>query len=304
MAKNEEWQRYANGESGVLIVMTELTTWPAPAKLNLFLHITGRREDGYHALQTVFQLLDFGDRLGFEITDDGEITRVNDIDGVSADEDLVVRAARLLQSHTQCTHGARIKLDKRLPMGGGLGGGSSDAATTLVALNHLWQLQLAEQELLKLALKLGADVPVFVYGRSAWAEGIGERLEAIELGERHYLVITPSCHINTSEIFSLPELTRNCPPITIAGFLRGVGVNVFESVVARHYPPVLEALAWLSDYGKPRMTGTGASVFASFKDEAEAQQALAKVPGKWRAFVAKGVDVSPLVERLRSPASF
>ncbi len=286
------------------MVMTETAYWPAPAKLNLFLHITGRREDGYHALQTVFQLLDFGDRIGFEVTDDGEIIRVNKIEGVPADEDLVVRAARLLQSHTQCVQGVRITLDKRLPMGGGLGGGSSDAATALVALNALWQLQLDEQELLELALRLGADVPVFVYGRSAWAEGIGEQLQAIELGERHYLVITPACHIHTSKIFSLPELTRNCPPITIAGFFRDVGVNVFESVVARHYPPVLEALAWLSDYGKPRMTGTGASVFASFKDGAEAQQALAKVPGKWRAFVAKGVDVSPLVERVRSPAPF
>jgi len=285
-------------------MISDATYWPAPAKLNLFLHITGRREDGYHALQTVFQLLDVGDRLGFELTDDGEITRVNEIDGVPAEEDLVVRAARLLQSHSHCSQGVCISLDKRLPLGGGLGGGSSDAATTLVALNNLWQLQLSEQKLLALAVKLGADVPVFVYGHSAWAEGIGEQLEKLELGERHYLVVTPQCHINTSEIFSFSELTRNCPPITIAAFFRGVGVNVFESVVARHYPAVLEALAWLSDYGKPRMTGTGASVFVSVKDEATAQQALAKVPGKWRAFVAKGVDVSPLVKRNSLPASF
>ncbi len=275
-----------------------MTAWPAPAKLNLFLHITGRRDDGYHVLQTVFQLLDFGDQLDFDITDDGVVTRVNEIDGVPADEDLVVRAACLLQSHTQCQQGVRIHLDKRLPLGGGLGGGSSDAATTLVALNQLWHTELSEQQLLQLALKLGADVPVFVYGRSAWAEGIGEQLEPIDLlerlGECHYLVITPSCHINTKEIFSLSELTRNCPPITMAGFFRGIGVNVFESVVARHYPAVLEVLAWLSDYGKPRMTGTGASVFASFKNEAEAQQTLAKMPSKWRGFVAKGLDVSPL----------
>ncbi len=288
--------------------MAVVPAWPAPAKLNLFLHITGRRDDGYHVLQTVFQLLDFGDQLDFDITDDGVVTRVNEIDDVPADEDLVVRAARLLQSHTQCHQGVRIRLDKRLPMGGGLGGGSSDAATTLVALNQLWHTQLSEQQLLQLAVRLGADVPVFVYGRSAWAEGIGEQLAPIDLleglGERHYLVITPSCHINTSEIFSLPELTRNCPPITIAGFFRGIGVNVFESVVARHYPAVLEVLAWLSDYGKPRMTGTGASVFASFQDETEAQQVLAKMPSKWRGFIAKGVDVSPLVARSRLPMSF
>lgn len=286
--------------------MVDMATWPAPAKLNLFLHITGRRDDGYHMLQTVFQLLDVGDELSFEISDDSEITRVNEVAGVPAEDDLVVRAAKLLQSHSQCQQGVRISLDKRLPMGGGLGGGSSDAATTLVALNQLWQLQLSEQDLLDLAVKLGADVPVFVGGRSAWAEGIGEQLEPIALfehwGESHYLVITPSCHIDTSEIFSLPELTRNCPPITIAGFFRGVGVNVFESVVARHYPAVLEALAWLSDFAKPRMTGTGASVFAKFDNEAAAQQALAKVPGKWRAFVAKGLDVSPLVERSRQLA--
>lgn len=288
--------------------MTELTTWPAPAKLNLFLHITGRRDDGYHMLQTVFQLLDVGDQLRFDITDDGNIARNNEIVGVLAEDDLVVRAANLLQSHTQCQQGVRISLDKQLPMGGGLGGGSSDAATTLVALNQLWQLQLSEQELLSLAVKLGADVPVFVKGHSAWAEGIGEQLEPIELiehwGERYYLVITPPCHINTSEIFLLPELTRNCPPITMAGFFRGIGVNVFESVVAQHYPAVLEALAWLSDYGKPRMTGTGASVFAGFDNVAAAQQVLAKMPNKWRGFVAKGVDVSPLVERSRSLASF
>lgn len=286
--------------------MTDVLSWPAPAKLNLFLHITGRRDDGYHELQTVFQLLDVGDELYFDIVDGGEIARINDIEGVPAEEDLVVRAAKLLQSHVQCPYGVRIRLDKHLPMGGGLGGGSSDAATTLVALNRLWQLQLPVQELLDLAVQLGADVPVFVKGHSAWAEGVGEQLEPIGLveywGERHYLVITPSCHINTSEIFSLPELTRNCPPITIAGFFRGVGVNVFESVVARHYPAVLEALAWLSAYGKPRMTGTGASVFVNFDDAVSAQQVLAKMPSKWRGFIAKGVDVSPLVERSRSPA--
>lgn len=285
--------------------MTEGSSWPAPAKLNLFLHITGRREDGYHELQTVFQLLDVGDALHFDIVEGGDITRVNDVEGVPAEEDLVVRAAKLLQSHAQCSSGVRIRLDKHMPMGGGLGGGSSDAATTLVALNQLWQLQLPPQELLELAVQLGADVPVFVNGHSAWAEGIGEQLEPIALvehwGERHYLVVTPSCHINTSELFSLPELTRNCPPITIAGFFRGVGVNVFESVVARHYPAVLEALAWLSDYGKPRMTGTGSSVFVNFDDAASAQQVLAKMPSKWRGFIAKGVDVSPLVERSRLP---
>lgn len=281
--------------------MAESLHWPAPAKLNLFLHITGRRDDGYHSLQTVFQLLDVGDRLSFEVTDDPAVTRVNDIAGVLEEDDLVVRAARLLQTHCHCVKGVRIRLDKQLPMGGGLGGGSSDAATTLVALNQLWRLGLSQPTLMELALKIGADVPLFVYGHSAWAEGIGEQLEAVELGERHYLVITPDCHISSAELFASPELTRNCPPITIAGFFRGAGVNVFESVVARHYPAVLEALAWLSDYGKPRMTGTGASVFAAFDEAAMARQVLSKVPGKWRAFVAKGVDVSPLHARTGQP---
>lgn len=274
------------------------STWLAPAKLNLFLHITGRRDDGYHLLQTVFQLLDVGDELEFTVTDDANISRSNDIEGVPAEQDLVVKAAKLLQATGQTSQGVRITLNKKLPMGGGLGGGSSDAATTLVALNKLWQLGLDRQALIKLALKLGADVPVFVNGYSAWAEGIGEKLEPIalseSLGQRHYLVVTPDCHISTMELFAASELTRNCPPITIAEFFRGTGINVFESVVARYYPAVLEALAWLSDFGKPRMTGTGASVFVSFDEVAAAHEVLSKVPDKWRAFVAKGVDVSPL----------
>ncbi len=274
------------------------STWLAPAKLNLFLHITGRRDDGYHLLQTVFQLLDVGDELEFTVTDDANISRSNEIEGVPAEQDLVVKAAKLLQATGQTSQGVRITLNKKLPMGGGLGGGSSDAATTLVALNKLWQLGLDRQALIKLALKLGADVPVFVNGYSAWAEGIGEKLEPIalseSLGQRHYLVVTPDCHISTMELFAASELTRNCPPITIAEFFRGTGINVFESVVARYYPAVLEALAWLSDFGKPRMTGTGASVFVSFDEVAAAHEVLSKVPDKWRAFVAKGVDVSPL----------
>lgn len=269
--------------------------WPAPAKLNLFLHITGRRADGYHELQTVFQLLDVGDVLTFEVVQGGAIERVNALAGVPAEQDLVVRAARLLQATSGCHHGARIRLIKRLPMGAGLGGGSSDAATTLVALNQLWGLDLSRERLCALALQLGADVPVFVQGHSAWAEGVGERLQPIELGARCYLVVTPDCHVNTGEMFRLPELTRDCPPITIAEFFRGACINVFESVVARHYPAVLEAMAWLSDHGKPRMSGTGASVFIEFADVATAQRVRAEVPSKWRAFVARGIDVSPLL---------
>ncbi len=273
-------------------------TWLAPAKLNLFLHITGCRDDGYHLLQTVFHLLDFGDELKFEVTESSEIERVNEIDGVSAEQDLVVKAAKLLQSTGKVRQGVRIELMKKLPMGGGLGGGSSDAATTLVALNQLWNLRFSKKQLLELAARLGADVPVFVNGYSAWAEGIGDILEPVELeknlGERYYLVVTPDCHVSTAELFAHPQLTRNCHPITIAEFFRGATINVFETVVARYYPAVLEALAWLSDLGKPRMTGTGASVFVSFDTAAAAQQALSSVPARWHAFVAKGMDKSPL----------
>lgn len=274
--------------------------WPAPAKLNLFLHITGRRADGYHCLQTLFQLLNYGDRLWFEDRSDGYIHRCNALPGVSLAQDLTVRAATLLQQQTGMTRGVDITLDKRLPMGGGLGGGSSNAATTLVALNHLWRCGLSGRELERLALTLGADVPVFVRGVTAWAQGIGEALTPVTLPEDWYLVIDPGVSVSTTEIFAAPELTRNCPPITIEDFLAGHAGNVCEPVVARRYCTVREALHWLASYGTARMTGTGGCVFARFKTQAQAEQPLAELPQSWRGFVAQGVNGSPLQSRIAS----
>jgi 4-diphosphocytidyl-2-C-methyl-D-erythritol kinase len=269
-------------------------SWPAPAKLNLFLHVCGRREDGYHLLQTVFQLLDHGDSLSFDIREDGRIQRLTPVPGVAADDDLCVRAARLLQAETGTCLGADIRLDKRLPMGGGLGGGSSDAATTLVALNALWRLGLDEDVLAQLGLRLGADVPVFVRGRSAWGEGVGELLEPVSLGPSWYLVISPGCQISTARVFTAPELTRNTPRIKMAAFRAGQARNDCEPVVRALYPEVGKALDWLANHGPAQLTGTGDCVFARFADEAEARRVLDAVPAPWRAFVAQGVDVSPL----------
>jgi 4-diphosphocytidyl-2-C-methyl-D-erythritol kinase len=272
--------------------------WPAPAKLNLFLHITGRREDGFHLLQTVFQFLDYGDELYFTLRDDGVVSRVSDLPGVAAESDLVVRAARLLQAETGCPRGVDIRVEKRLPMGGGLGGGSSDAATTLVALNALWRLGLPEERLAALGLGLGADVPVFVRGRAAWAEGVGERLEPVDLPEPWYLVLVPPVGVATAAVFGAPELTRDCPAITIRDFLAGMGENVCEPVVRRRFPAVAEALDWLAGYAPSRMTGTGCCVFAAFADESEARGVLAQLPAGWSGFVARGRNRSPLLERL------
>lgn len=274
--------------------MTHNSYWPAPAKLNLFLHVCGRRADGYHLLQTVFQLLDYGDRLRFELREDGRVRRPQALYGVSEQEDLSVRAANLLQRETACPFGVDIFIDKRLPMGGGLGGGSSDAATTLVALNELWGLGLSENRLAELGLSLGADVPVFVRGHSAWAEGVGEQLEPIALGARHYLVLHPGCHVGTAEVFGHPELTRNTPRIKMSAFRAGQARNDCEPVVRALYPEVGRALDWLGRFGVARLTGTGACVFVDFPEREAAEQALAQVPSEWRAFVASGVDVSPL----------
>ncbi len=267
--------------------------WPAPAKLNLFLHITGRRADGYHCLQTVFQLLDHGDALTFDLRDDGRIVRREELAGVAAEADLCVRAARLLQQATGCRLGADITLDKRLPLGGGLGGGSSDAATVLVALNALWETGLTLQELAGLGGRLGADVPVFVHGRSAWAEGVGEVLTPLDLGPRWYLVLVPACHVATAEIFEAPELTRDSAPITMADFLAGNVRNDCEPVVTARHPEVAEGLRRLGGAG--RMSGTGACVFAAFADAASAGRAL---PEGCEGFVARGLDRSPLLDRL------
>jgi len=271
-----------------------MTSWLSPAKINLFLHITSQREDGYHNLQTAFQFLDYSDTLQFEVTENSDIELLTPIKGVDNDDNLIVRAAKLLQQHANVERGVQIKLDKRLPMGGGLGGGSSNAATTLVALNQLWNCQLSNDELAKLGLSLGADVPIFIHGYAAWAEGVGEKLTEIKPDEPWYVVIVPECHISTAEIFSSSQLTRDCKSMTMAGFLSGEGRNVCEDVVIKHYRPVAEALDWLAQYAKSRMTGTGACVFAGFDNQDKALQVLGSLPDDWQGFVAKGCNKSPL----------
>ncbi|RMG28265.1 MAG: 4-(cytidine 5'-diphospho)-2-C-methyl-D-erythritol kinase [Gammaproteobacteria bacterium] len=267
---------------------------PAPAKLNLFLHVTGRRDDGYHELQTCFQLLDHGDRIRLRRTESGGIRRLGGLPGLPPERDLVVRAAQRLQEATGCRLGAEIEVEKRLPAGAGLGGGSSDAATVLLGLDRLWGLGLSIEELARIGLELGADVPVFVRGRSAWGEGVGERLVPLPLPPRWYLVVTPEVAVSTAEIFAAPELTRNTPPITISDFLAGAGRNDCQPVVARRYPRIAELIDRLSQFAPARLTGTGASVFCAFDEAAAARAAQAALPPEWQAFVARGVAVSPL----------
>ncbi|MEQ8426768.1 MAG: 4-(cytidine 5'-diphospho)-2-C-methyl-D-erythritol kinase [Gammaproteobacteria bacterium] len=272
--------------------------WPAPAKLNLFLHITGRRQDGYHLLQTVFQFIDLVDDIEFQLTTDGALRRISAMPGVAEEDDLVIRAARLLQEHSGSTHGVDIKVNKRIPEGGGLGGGSSDAATTLVALNELWQTGLEPSQLAEIGLSLGADVPIFIYGRAAWAEGVGEQLSPVEPAEVYYLVIHPGCSVPTAAIFNAPDLTRNTPPITIRDFFDRGGINDCEAVVRKQYPEVNAAIDWLSQFAPTRLTGTGACVFAGFEDESSAQAAREQLPATWRGFLVRGVNRSPLQARL------
>lgn len=275
-------------------------SWPAPAKLNLFLHITGRRPDGYHLLQTVFQFLDFGDSLQFEVRRDSELRRVTPVAGLPESSDICLRAARLLQQASGTRRGADLRLEKRIPMGGGLGGGSSDAATVLLALNSLWELDYGLDELAALGLQLGADVPVFVRGRAAWAEGVGEKLEFIELPEPWYLVIAPAVHVSTAEVFNDPDLMRNCSPVTVHDLVAGRCSNVCEPVVRRRYPEVDRTLNWLGQYTEARMTGTGACVFGRFASRSEAYNVLdffnAEGSGG-SAFIAKGLNESPLLKR-------
>ena len=268
--------------------------FPAPAKLNLFLHVVGRRPDGYHLLQTAFRFIDYGDELSIAVRADGDIRRNTPLQGVPAELDLTVRAARALQRETGCSQGADIGIVKRLPMGGGLGGGSSDAATTLIALNRLWRTRLSRDRLQQLALGLGADVPVFVFGRNAFAEGVGERLQALLLPPAWYLVLVPELAVSTAEIFSAAELTRNTNAITIAAFSVGQGHNDLESVVCRRYPQVARHLEWLHRYGDARMTGSGACVFCAFGSEEQARRALQELPADMRGFVARGLDRHPL----------
>jgi 4-diphosphocytidyl-2-C-methyl-D-erythritol kinase len=275
-----------------------VTRWPAPAKLNLFLHVTGRRADGYHELQTLFQLIDFADTLEVRVREDGRIERPEGPSDVAAEADLTVRAAHALKSATGTKLGATLSVRKRIPLGSGLGGGSSDAATTLLVLNELWGCRLPLGELSALGATLGADVPVFVQGSSAWAEGVGERLTPVTLPPRWYLIIHPGVSVSTREVFQSPELTRNSPLITIRAFFDSGGRNDCEGVVRSRAPEVAEALEWLSRFAPARLTGTGSCVFTAFERAAEAERLAARVPDRWRSFVARGLDRSPLHELL------
>lgn len=274
-------------------------TLKAPAKLNLFLHITGRRPDGYHSLQTLFQLLDQGDELQFTPRKDKNVVLRCTLPSLEGPDNLVIRAAELLKKHCKVDFGVDIFLNKQVPMGGGLGGGSSDAATTLVALNKLWQLGLSKKQLATLGLELGADVPVFIEGFTAFAEGVGEKLQPITLPQTYYLVVTPDVHVSTASVFQNPDLTRDTAPLTLEQLLNSKWKNDCEPLVKRLYPEVAMVLDWLLEYAPSRMTGTGASVFAEFSDEFSARQTLDKLPSKWRAFVAKGVAQSPLWTELK-----
>ncbi len=278
-----------------------LLSLPAPAKLNLFLHITGQRADGYHQLQTLFQLLDYGDVLEFDNAEELSLTLSPDTPEIPPATNLVWRAARALQQHTGCTRGATILLKKYLPMGAGLGGGSSDAATTLVGLNQLWQLGLSRAELIDIGLPLGADVPLFLHGASAWAEGIGERLTSVALPPAWYLVVVPDCQVSTATVFRHRQLTRNASPITIRAFLEPGGLgqsanNSCQGVVEALYPQVKAARQWLDHYAPARLTGTGACLFARFDSEDQAQAIRAQIPDPWDGFIARGVNQSPLYQ--------
>lgn len=271
-----------------------MQSWLAPAKLNLFLHITGRRSDGYHNLQTLFQLIDFCDELQFNLRSDTEITVTDPITNIATEKHLAYKAARLLQEYTGVKRGVDIFVKKHIPEGGGLGGGSSDAATTLVALNHYWETKLPQTTLMELAVKIGADVAVFVLGHSAWAEGIGEQLAPIELPEAWFLVIKPPCQVITQKIYTDPELTRDTQSIKIHDFLQGRGRNDFEALVKKRYPEVAHALEWLNQYATAKITGSGSCIFAKFSDNAAANQVMRLLPSNYTGFVAKGLNRSPL----------
>lgn len=275
--------------------------WPAPAKLNLFLHIVGRRADGYHLLQTVFQLLDWGDSVRLRVRDDGVVRRKTQLPGVSADADLTLRAARALRERTGITLGAEIDVEKHIPQGAGLGGGSSDAATVLVALNQLWGTQLSVDALADIGLGLGADVPVFVHGHSAWAEGVGEHLTPVQLPARHYVIIDPRVQVSTAAAFQAPELTRNSPRMTISDFLGGTSTaNAFAPVVRARYPAVAQALDWLGEFGEARLSGSGGCVFAAMDSTEAVDAVIRNCPPAFAAFRATGVNRSPLHDALDS----
>lgn len=292
---------------------TSLHDCPAPAKLNLFLHVTGRRPDGYHLLQSVFQLIDHGDTLHFDLRADERIVRTTEVAGVPEEQDLIVRALRALQGEFQRRHGRLppgldVAVEKRLPMGGGLGGGSSDAATALMAANHLWRAGLDTAELIALGLPLGADIPFFLFGETAFAEGVGERLQAVPGPDVWYVVIEPGVSVPTAAIFTAKDLTRDTKPITIADFpegqiesqgLIGFGKNDLQDVAERLFPPVAEAVTWLGRHGAARMTGSGACVFCAFSTEQEAEQVLKQVPAKWKAWKARAISKHPMKSLLQ-----
>jgi 4-diphosphocytidyl-2-C-methyl-D-erythritol kinase len=273
--------------------------FPAPAKLNLFLHVVGRRADGYHLLQTVFRFIDHADTVRIRVREDGVVRRVNDLPGVPEDQDLTVRAARLLQQVSGTGLGADLEVIKRLPVGGGLGGGSSDAATALIALNRLWSLGLGQPRLMELGLRLGADVPVFIFGENAFGEGVGERLTRVSLPPAWYLVLVPQVSVSTAEIFAASDLTRNTNAIKMAAFSISQGHNDLEPVVRRNYAEVDRAMRWLDGHAQARLTGSGGCVFASFDDEREARRVLDMRPGGLGGFVARGLDYHPLHVPLR-----
>ena len=292
--------------------MNSLKNCPAPAKLNLFLHVTGRRPDGYHLLQTTFQMVDRSDTLDFSLRDDEQLRRVTDVPGVPEEQDLIIRAARLLQAEVRRRTGALprgvdIAIRKILPMGGGLGGGSSDAATTLMALNRLWNAGLSKQELMDLGLPLGADIPFFIFGETAFAEGVGEALRPVAAPECWYVVIEPGVQVPTAAIFTSERLTRNTSPVIMSDFsshlgkhhgLKGFGRNDLQQVATSLFPPVAEAVEWLSAHGDARMTGSGACVFCAVANEVDADAVLSKIPNKWTAWKAKALNHHPLAAML------
>jgi 4-diphosphocytidyl-2-C-methyl-D-erythritol kinase len=278
--------------------MAQSLRLPAPAKLNLMLHITGRRADGYHLLQTVFQFIDLNDWLEFELIADGSIRRTESNSPVPAADDIVLAAASLLQKRFEVSKGVGIRIDKHIPIGGGLGGGSSDAACCLLALNRLWELGLSLPQLADIGLELGADVPVFVHGRAAWAGGVGEVLQPIDIHEPVYLVIDPQIHVSTADIFAAEELTRNCDPITIRAFLRGAGTNVCEPVVRKRHPQVGEAIDWLGQFGTARMSGSGACVFIEMDSLQRAEIVKSQIPEPWVGYVATAMNNSPVHQQL------
>ena len=278
--------------------------WPAPAKLNLMLRILGQREDGYHLLQTVFQIIDITDGLVFSKTKDDQVRLQNTIPGVKEEDDLTVRAANLLKKETGYQGGVCIAIEKNLPMGGGLGGGSSDAATVLVVLNQLWQLGISESRLMELGVQLGADVPVFIKGTSTWAEGVGEKLTEVELPDAWYVVLKPQCHVDTGKIFSTKDLTRDSKSITISDFNSGKNQNDCVSVVEKLHAEVRQAMDDLSEYGEARLTGTGACVFVQFSDQESARNVYNKLASDREVYIAEGLAVSPLHRQMSELFSF